>query len=97
MWRQRASQVPRGRIAGRVLVKHYAPADCFVNGGRAPLLYNSFRFFEPSLDLCRAAAGQAYAQTTSWCTCLRLLVAETGWFLERADTLNGEPRFVSPL
>ena len=58
-----------------VLVKHYAPADYFVNGGRAPLLYNSLRYFEASLDLCRAA-NRADGDTASWC--LRLLVTETG-------------------
>ena len=75
-------------IAVRVLVRHYAPADYFVNGGlgRAPLLYNSFRHFEAPLGLCRAATGQAYAQSASWC--LRLLLAEAGWFFEREDTLN---------
>ena len=76
-----------------MLVRHYAPADYFVNGGRAPLLYNSCRYFEAPLGLCRAATGQTYAQTASWC--LRLLLAETGWFFEREDTLNDKPRLVS--
>ena len=60
-----------------VLVKHYAPADYFVNGGRAPHPYNSLRYFEASLDLCRAA-NSVFADTASWC--LRLLLTETGWF-----------------
>ena len=74
------------------LVKHYAPKDYFVNGGRAPLLYNSLRYFEASLDLCRAA-NRAVGETASWC--LRLLVTETGWFFEREDTHMGKPSFIS--
>ena len=95
-WRRCTSQVLYvGGFDCRVGYKHYASADYFVNGGRAPLPSNSFRFFEAQLGLCRAAAGQlqAYAQTASWC--LRLLLAETGWFFEREDALNAKPRFVS--
>ena len=40
--------------------EHYTAENYFEGGGRAPLLFEAFRYLEASLDICRAAAKQVH-------------------------------------
>ena len=60
---------------------HNTSEQYFASGGRAPLMYEAFRYLEASLDICRVAAKQTKGpQTAAWL--MQVLVSHTGWIME---------------
>ena len=66
-----------------------------MGGGRAPLLFDAFRFLEAPLDLCRAVAKQVEGPPSSaWL--VQILITHTGWFMGHGSRATFIDRVLGP-